>query len=304
MANVALVSAREARALDGDLAPLVEALTSLGANPVVVEWDDASVAWSEFDMVVIRSPWDYVERLPEFLAWCDRVSATTWLRNAPNVVRWNTDKHYLGALESLGVAIVPSFYVEPGESAVDRLAAFRARYPSAEYVVKPCVGAGSRDAARYADAQQATAIAHIQRLLDADRSVLLQPYLDRVDEHGETALLYFNGTYSHAIRKGPLLRPQSAPTELLFATEDISARTPDDTERALASQVLTAMAQVPELSGMLPLPYARIDLLRDEQGLPCLLELELTEPSLFFEYAEGSALRFAQTLLGSQLPQR
>lgn len=298
MAHIALVSAREAQALDDDLAPLKAALEAAGARVDICCWDDPAVAWQDFDQVVLRSPWDYVERLTEFLAWCDRTAAGTRLRNAPAIVRWNTDKHYLGELAGLGVATVPSAFVEPGMAAGPALDAFRARFPSAEYVVKPCVGAGSRDAARYDDRQRAVAVAHIDRLLGAGRSVLLQPYLDRVDERGETALLYFNGTFSHAIRKGPLLRPQSAPTELLFAPEEITARVPDPAERALAEQVLAAMARIPALSGQLPLPYARIDLLQDEHGAPCLLELELTEPSLFFAHAPGSAERFARVLLG------
>lgn len=298
MRRIGLVSAREARALDEDLPPLISALTRLGAEVEVVLWDDPTLDPSRHEQLVLRSPWDYVERLDEFLAWCDRVASKTRLRNVPAVVRWNTDKHYLGELEALGIAIVPSFFVEPGMDAVAALATFRARFPAAEYVVKPSVGAGSRDAARYADAQVTVAIAHIKRLQQANRSVLLQPYLDRVDARGETALLYFNGQFSHAIRKGPLLRPQSAPTDLLFATEDITPRIPEPAEIALADAVVAAMTKVPALAGLLPLPYARIDLLQDAAGRPCLLELELTEPSLFFAHAEGSADRFARVLLG------
>ena len=132
---------------------------------------------------------------------------------------------------------------------------------------------------------------HVARLHGAGRSVLLQPYLDRVDAHGETALVYFDGAYSHAIRKGPLLRPGEGSTEALFAAEDIRAREPDAAERALAREVLAA---VPFDA---PLAYARVDLIRDAQGAPCLLELELAEPSLFFAHAPGSARRFADVLL-------
>jgi len=298
MRRIGLVSAREARALDEDLPPLVSALRSLGVEVEVVLWDDPALDPARFEQLVLRSPWDYVERLDEFLTWCERAATLTRLRNVPAVVRWNTDKHYLGELEALGISIVPSFFVEPGMDAVSSLATFRARYPATEYVVKPSVGAGSRDAARYSDAQVTVAVAHIKRLQQAKRSVLLQPYLDRVDARGETALLYFNGEFSHAIRKGPLLRPQSGPTELLFATEDITPRVPETAEIALADAVVSAMAKVTALAGLLPLPYARIDLLQDAAGRPCLLELELTEPSLFFAHAEGSADRFARVLLG------
>lgn len=297
MRPIALVSARVAAALDTDLPPLRQALTDLGVPVEIVNWDDPDVDWSRFEQAVLRSTWDYAERLPEFLAWADHVATLTRLRNAPPVVRWNTDKHYLSELAALGVATVPSVFAEPGADAEGALTAFRQAWPSREYVIKPTVGAGSRDAARYQDGQQATAVAHIQRLLAAGRSVLMQPYLDRVDAAGETALLYFAGTFSHAIRKGPLLQPHAGPTELLFAVEDIRRRDATPAERDVGAQVLAALAKVPALQGLMPLPYARVDLLLDDHGQPCLLELELTEPSTFLEHDPAAARRFAEALI-------
>jgi O-ureido-D-serine cyclo-ligase len=120
--------------------------------------------------------------------------------------------------------------------------------------------------------------------------VLLQPYLDRVDEHGETALIFFDGKFSHAIRKGPLLRRGEGPTRALFAAEHITPRQPDAAELALAERTLAAIP-FPQ-----PLLYARVDLIHDANGSPCVLELELTEPSLFFAHAAGSAARFARAI--------
>ncbi|HEY6940772.1 hypothetical protein [Dokdonella sp.] len=288
---IALVSVAAARPLDDDLAPLQEALRAAGAGVEIVDWDDPALDWRRFDLALLRSTWDYAERLPEFLDWATRVATRTRLFNPLAVLRWNTDKHYLAELERAGVAIVPSTFVEPGADAAAALDAFLASTDAAEFVVKPSVGAGSRDAQRHARERRDAAVAHLARLLDARRSVLLQPYLERVDEHGETALIHFDGRYSHAIRKGPLLRRGDAPTDALFAAEDIRARTPDDAERALAERVLAA---VPFES---PLLYARVDLIRDGDGAPRLLELELAEPSLFFAHAPGSAERFAAAVI-------
>ena len=149
---------------------------------------------------------------------------------------------------------------------------------------------GSRDAQRYRRAQAAGATAHVARLLAEGRSVLLQPYLASVDEHGETALMFFDGEFSHAIRKGPLLVADEGPTEALFAAETITPRVPGDDELALARATLKALG-TPE-----PLLYARVDLIRGADGAPRLLELELTEPSLFFPYGEGAAERFVAVL--------
>jgi O-ureido-D-serine cyclo-ligase len=282
---IAVVTARAARDLDEDLPPLLGAFASRRLRAEVVEWDDAAVDWSRYALALLRSTWDYTTRLPEFLAWCARAAALTRLHNPLEVVRWNVDKHYLGELARQGLAVVPCRFVEPGESAADALRSFLERHAARELVVKPCVGAGSRDAQRHGREEGEAIRAHIERLLAGGRSVLLQPYLERVDAEGETALIHFDGGYSHAIRKGPLLQRGSEPTRALFAPEKIEVRAPDAEELALAARVLAA------LPFAMPL-YARVDLIRDAGGAPCLLELELTEPSLFFDHASGAAERF------------
>jgi O-ureido-D-serine cyclo-ligase len=289
--RIALVTVAAARALDEDLAPLASALREAAADVAIVDWDDDGFDWGRVDAAVLRSPWDYTDRPAEFLDWAERTAARTRLLNPPDVLRWNTDKHYLADLARAGVAIVPSTFVEPGVDAIAALAAFLDTTACAEFVVKPCIGAGSRDAQRHRRTQVDAAGAHARRLLDAGRSVLLQPYLDRVDEHGETALVFFDGAYSHAIRKGPLLRTGEGSTDALFAAEDIRPREPDAAEHALARQ---ALAAIPFAA---PLSYARVDLIHDADGSPRLLELELAEPSLFFAHGAGSAARFARVLL-------
>jgi O-ureido-D-serine cyclo-ligase len=289
---IALISAREARGLDEDLPPLEAAMRASGVEPRVVEWDDPDVPWASFDLALLRSTWDYTDRLREFLVWVESAGSLTTLVNPPAVVRWNTDKHYLAELARAGVPVVPSTFIEPGQVAEPALTAFLAKNECPELVVKPTVGAGSRDTQRHARSEPAPAVAHAQRLLRAGRSVLLQPYLDRVDLEGETALIYFAGRFSHAIRKGPLLPRGStaSPAIGLFAPEKITPRTPGADELRVADGVLAA------LPFRAPL-YARVDLIRDHVGAPALLELELTEPSLFFAQAPGSAERFAAAVV-------
>jgi glutathione synthase/RimK-type ligase-like ATP-grasp enzyme len=282
--KIALVTAIAAFALDDDLAPLAEAVRRAGAEASIVAWDDPTVSWARFDIVVLRSPWDYTQRPQEFLDWCAHLDTHTRLLNPISVVRWNTDKHYLDDLAKAAVPVVESIFLEPGGNAD--------AFPDyAEFVVKPAIGAGSRDTQRYIRSERPMAVTHAKRLLDEDRAVLVQPYLDEVDSAGETALIFFNGVFSHAIRKGPLLARGEGPTRALFAEEQISAREPSTAEFDVAHRALAAIPYG-------TLTYARIDLLPSADG-PKLLELELTEPSLFFNSAPGSADRFAATLLGS-----
>ena len=289
-AHIAIVTAVAARDLDEDLPPLAGALQAAAIRHSVVSWDDDGIDWTAFDLALLRSTWDYTQRLDEFLDWITRTATQTTLLNPQAVVRWNTDKHYLHELAQAGIATVPSVFIEPGHDPARSIADFLLRQREAEFVVKPAIGAGSRDAQRHGRDEVAAAIEHAQRLLADRRSVLLQPYLDRVDEAGETALIFFAGQFSHAIRKGPLLRRGEGPTRALFATEQISARIPDNDELLLAKQTLAAMPFDE------PLLYARVDLIRAADGSPRVLELELTEPSLFFDHAPGAAARFVQAI--------
>lgn len=299
MPRIALATAIAATGLDDDMPALLEACAKAGLSAQALAWDDPTVSWRRFDAVLLRSTWDYTERLAEFLHWCERVDRVSTLLNPLPVLRWNTDKHYLAELAERGIPVVPSTFVEPEMEPLPNLQAFLAAYPGAgEFVVKPAVSAGSRDTQRYSRAQEFAAANHVGRLLDAGRSVLLQPYLASVDSDGETALMHFDGVFSHAIRKGPLLHPDQGATDALFAAEAIVPRTPGEDEKALARDVLAAMTDLLRMDT--PPAYARIDLIRDADGAPRLLELELCEPSLFFDHAPGSADAFVR-LLGARL---
>jgi glutathione synthase/RimK-type ligase-like ATP-grasp enzyme len=237
-------------------------------------WDDPAIDWDAFDLVVIRSTWDYQDRHDEFLEW---VHSVRRLVNPPEVIEWNTDKRYLAEVPGA----VDTTFLAPGD-------AFSA--PDGEYVVKPSVSAGSRDTARYAPGEAARAAALVERIHASGRTAMVQPYVHAVDDDGETALLFFDGAYSHAIRKGPLLTPGADPHDDVFAPENITGREPPEDERELAERVVE---HVRERFG--DLAYVRVDLVRGPDG-PQLLELELTEPSLFFLHAAGAAERFAAVL--------
>jgi len=293
--TLALVTARAARALDEDLAPLAAALAAAGARAAIADWDDPHCDWTRFDAAVLRSAWDYHERLPEFFAWLERTARATLLLNPLPVVRWSLDKHYLGELARAGAPVVPTRYVEPGEDPGAVLADFLGSDPCRELVVKPAVGAGSRDARRHARGNRQEISDHMRGLLETGRSAMLQPYLEGVDRDGETALMFIDGRFSHAIRKGALLPAGAPSTAALFAPEDIGARTPAPDELAAGERILAAVP-------FGTLTYARVDLLRDAGGVPRLLELELAEPSFYFAHAPGSAQRFAAALLARLAP--
>src|SRR5262245_1919999 len=183
--RVALVTCREALALDQDLAPLRDALVARGAEVALTCWDDAGLDWARFDVALLRSTWDYAERIGEFLDWAARCAVATKLLNPLEVVRWNTSKRYLADLAAAGVPVVPTRFVTTGAEAAEELERFLAggaeslsvgaAAPFSDFVVKPVVGAGARDAARYGRGDADQALAHLRRLLDAGRDTMLQP---------------------------------------------------------------------------------------------------------------------------------
>lgn len=277
-ARIALATASMFPGGDADDARLPEALG--GAEYVV--WTDPSVDWDAYDLVVIRSTWDYQYDYDAFLRWARGIGRR--LVNPPAVIGWNTDKRYLGELAEAGLPVVPTTYVDPNDDP-----GFRP--PAYDYVVKPTISAGSRDTARFAggeaDAERAAAL--VAEIHASGRTVMVQPYVASVDARGETALMFFGGAFSHAIHKGPLLRPGEAPTNHVYAPETIQPREPTAAELDVAGRVVAWVARG---FGAAP-AYARVDLVEDAEGAPHLLELELTEPSLFFAQADGAEQRFA-----------
>lgn len=283
-APVALVTAQQARTLDEDLVPLAAALERQGIAHEVVVWDDPEVDWRRFRRIVVRSTWDYAGRRDAFLAWAQRAAAAAPLHNPLVVLRWTTDKRYLADLEAAGVAIVPSRWCSPGERPV---------LPDGPFVVKPSIGAGSVGAARFAADEHEAAAAHVAELHAAGHVALIQPYLAAVEgASGETALVFFAGVFSHAIRKGAILVPDLRLVDGLYAAEKIRPAT------ASAAQLAVARAALAAVPGGGPLLYARVDLIPDDEGAPRVLELELCEPSVFLDHAEGAAERFAAAIAG------
>jgi hypothetical protein len=220
------------------------------------------------DLVILRATWDYIERLDEFLAWSLRVRN---LLNPPQVVAWNTDKHYLADLADSGVPTVPSRFFGPGE---------RVRLPdSDEVVVKPAIGVGSVDTLRFSDRDGARR--HAAALQQQGRAVLVQPYDARIED-GETALVFLAGRQSHAFTKAPLLpAPGEKPAFDASGTYAEETLTPADPDFEVWDVGHAALASAAAHLDMAPedLLYARVDVIggRDD---PRVLEVELVEPSL------------------------
>jgi hypothetical protein len=261
--DLTLVTCRSLPEADPDAAPLNAALDAAGFAYRTVAWDDPSVDWALTPLTVIRSTWDYPLHRNDFVAWAERISLVTRLCNSAQMVRWNSHKSYLLELEEQGIPITPTAFFARGADV--RLAQIMDERGWNKVVVKPAVSCASYRTYCVDGSNMAEGQAHLLGLL-AEGDMLVQQYLPSVEDYGERALVWIDGRFTHAVRKTARFEGQeeSVSDAVEFSSDEV----------ALAEQVLNAADE--------PLLYARVDMAPGPAGTPVLMELELIEPSLFF----------------------
>ena len=251
---------------DLDIPFAIKAAEQLEIDLVFANWNDKSIAWESFDAAVIRSAWDYVPVRDEFLEFAKNVETKTKLFNSYEVMKWNTNKTYLSILENKGVPIIPTKFANNLDEA---LPAIKWAFEKASAVaIKPTVGAGARLAGKASTEDEA--IEYVKRILEAKRTVIIQPYISSVDDEGEKAIIVINGEISHAAKKVPALTKGGhgdAAGQIEITTE-------------MKDIVKTISNAVSEWNDLL---FARVDVVRMGEKL-VLMELELTEPWLFMQF--------------------
>ena len=273
--------------LEGDWPLLRAALAHLDVQAETVVWSDPATEWSSYDLVVANGVWDYIHDPASFIAWTERLAGAPGTRvvNDPAVLRWNVDKRYLRDLERAGVPVVPTTWMEPGR------AAEALEFPDGEIVVKPAISGGGFSTARYEPHERVAASVHVERLNASGRTALVQPYQAAVDREGETGLVFLGGTFSHALHKAPMIRRGIPPQQDLVENQVVTAGVAEPPQLALGR---LALAAAESLVG--PTTYARVDMVRAEDGTPLLLELELLDPVLFLRTHPNAPATFARVL--------
>ncbi|GAA4925820.1 hypothetical protein [Nesterenkonia rhizosphaerae] len=266
---------------DQDTGPLIAALERLGIAAEPVVWHQWQAQDAErFDLLVIRSPWDYTEREAEFRAWLQTTGAQLPVLNSPELIEWNLDKVYLQQLQHKGISIVPTTWVQDAAELEQALASYGQQWT----VLKPSVSAGSLNT-ELLRADSAEAFALGARIINSGRTLLIQPEVPELTAGDERALYFIGGEHTHTIAKGALLERgggllggnyQERP-QLVSASEE---------EQAFGAAVLSAVQEVTG-TGM-PL-YGRIDIVTTAQWGTVLLEAELFEPALNLQRAPEAA---------------
>ena len=258
-------------------------LHDVGWTVEMVSWRK-DYNWSQFDVVVIRSTWDYQNDPDTFFAVLESIDrSNTRLENSLELVRWNMQKTYLRDIALKGTSIVPTLWQK---KAVDtkKLGSFFDQLDTEEIIIKPIIGASAGHAFRLHQSQSNAKLPVLEKIFDR-RAYMVQPFMPNIIEEGEFSLIYFEGMHSHTILKTPKandfrvqeehggnIRPVIAESELLHSSQ----------------HVIDSLPQKPL--------YARADFVRTEQNTFALMELELIEPSLYFRMDADSPMRFAHAL--------
>ena len=271
-----------------------DALARRGLRVSRHAWCDSDVNWSNITGAVFRTTWDYFDRWPAFSAWLETAASKTILLNAPDILRWNLDKHYLQDLKAEGIAVVPTAYLPQG-SALPLFEVMERRGWD-DVVAKPAIAGGAYDTYRITQTEDTTLVFPIPptpqdcetlwRTLVAKQDMLIQPFLNDVVESGEISLIWIDGEVTHGVRKnakkddfrvqddhGGTVQPIHLSPELVQAAKDIMAKCIQQCERRDWEAPL----------------YARVDLMRGEHGQWLVSELEMVEPELWFRFCPSAA---------------
>lgn len=280
--RVALVTSEALPNLYEDDHLLVAALAGIGIASVPAVWSDASIDWTSFDALIMRTPWDYFERAAEFRAWLDaRIAEPVLLCNSREILDWNFDKGYLQDLARAGVAIVPTICIAKNDKA-DIAALARARGWN-EVVIKPTIAGGGYRILRFRLEEIERYAADIAKTLE-DRGVLVQPFLPEIQSGGELSLLFFDGVFSHAVCKRPKAGDYRVQFQFGGSDEDVQV------SEELVAQARACVSHAPGLP-----VYARVDgVVRDGRFL--LMELEIFEPLMFLSRHPEAPARFARAI--------
>lgn len=281
--SVAFVTSHFLSDLTADDRLAVAALAKRGVRVVPTVWNDASVDWPTFDAIVVRSTWDYHRRSQEFRGWIERLAASgarVW--NPASVLRWNMQKTYLQAMEREGVPIVPTAWLRQGSAVT--LGRVLDERDWREVVIKPAISATAFRTWRVSASEASEAHERLMELLDAG-DVMVQPFIREIQSEGEWSMVFFSGTFSHAVRKRP--HDSDFRVQAEFGGTE-AAETPSSEVLAAATRVLATVRE--------PWLYARVDGVETERGF-VLCELEMLEPTLYLGANTEAPARFADAIV-------
>ncbi len=248
MKKISLLTAKDSEDFVHDDHLLEEALETEGIEYQVRPWEELEDQGE--DLFLVRTTWNYTDHLETFLNKLASVQDRLW--NPLPLIKWNSNKKYLLELADKGVEVMPLRLAHDKNSLQEAMQELGGE----EFVVKPLIGAGAKGLVRFSK----TSPPEIQR------EMIVQKFSPQIKE-GELSLIFFDGDFSHAIRKTPVEGEIRVQEEFGGA---VSAHDPSSEEMRMAKKAAQCIPG--------PWLYARVDIVPGAG----IIELECVEPSLFF----------------------
>jgi glutathione synthase/RimK-type ligase-like ATP-grasp enzyme len=259
-----------------------DALEREGLQVKRISWDDADFDWTTTKYAIFRTTWDYFERFDEFSTWLTNVSQQTTLLNSAKMIHWNIDKHYLQDLANKNVAIVPTYFIEKGDTR--SLATLHQELGWTETVVKPCISGAARHTYKL-HPNNLHKHENIYKKLIATEAMMLQPFMHQVVTKGEISLIVINGKYTHGILKKAKAGDFRVQDDFGGSVHEYKA---SKAEIEFAENAVKACIEAPI--------YARVDIIWDNEDQLAISELELIEPELWFRFHHDAATQLAKAI--------
>ena len=259
-----------------------EALEKLGYKVWRTNWDNADFDWSQTEMVLFRTTWDYFDRFDEFFNWLTIVKTKTRLINSYNLIHWNIDKHYLADLKMKDIPIVDTYFIEKGEQRT--LANILKECDWEDTILKPAIAGAARHTYKLNNSNIEDHESIFQQLIKSE-ALLLQPFQKSILTKGEVSLMAFGGKFSHAILK--IAKPGDFRVQDDFGGSVHNYKA-NKKEIAFCEKVIQACPELPI--------YARVDAMWDDNDELCVSEVEMIEPELWMRNYEPAAMAFAKAL--------
>ena len=294
--RITLVTSAEMPNLYADEAGLLDALSERGADPQIAVWNDASVDWSQAGLCVVRSVSDYARDREAFLKWAKSIPR---ILNNPDVLEWNSDKHYMKELAARGLPVIPTTWLEPDRHLSKQQV--HSRFPAlGVFVVKPAVSSGVRDIGRYTandTKQRQAAILQATAQLKQGRSVMVQRYLEEIDIHGEISVVFFNGLLSHTVEKRAMLHPSSVTNPSMHEAV-VTAQNADEQAWEWGEEIRVVLHSFvrSRMGRDEQFLFNRVDLVPDGHGSFMVMEISMVDADLYLSSTPDALSNFADAI--------
>jgi predicted transcriptional regulator len=259
---------------------LIEPMKNIGWIAEEISWRNENVNWNDYVAVIVRSTWDYQNDFKKFLDVLEKIDNVSHLENNFELMKWNMNKSYLFDLEKKGVRIVETiweknFNSETAHHYFDRL-------KSNEIIIKPNISANADNTFRLTREKLNEKLNELEKIF-ADREFMVQPFMQNIVEEGEYSLFFFNGEFSHCVLKKPKEKDFRVQEEHGGKFKSV---VPTEQQKKIGKNIIDKLSVIPL--------YGRTDLVRTTDNDFALMELELIEPSLYFNMDSESPTRFTK----------